>query len=371
MGRLDMNPQEPESDVVQTAPNWSKVSKKKYKDFSYIVLGVVAIVVFLFFILPDNHPKTETPSSVNSVNNDYRNSLNENLMRLKAMHAEKPAVSFSEPINQPFTDSTKSEAYAARKNAPTTMYPKAEATDKVAENHGQDGTLAGQGANENFANTSSKTETVEANTIAHPGYTIASGELLPAVLETAINSDLPGMVRAVVSQPTYSYTGERVLIPSGSRLMGQYSSAVTQGQNRVMVIWNRIILPNGIAIQLDSPGTDVLGRAGQGADSVNTHFFARFGESALLSLIGAGSANVGVNNQDQNNSTAQYRAAIAQSFQQSAQQSLQGSVAMKPTLQVHQGTAIHVFVAKDLSFYQVLKRSGTPPNTLPAFITRD
>ncbi|KAF5279908.1 hypothetical protein FQR65_LT15143 [Abscondita terminalis] len=342
------NNKQPELDVVQTAAKWSKVSKKKFKDYSYIGLGVVGIVVFLFFMLPDKHPKTETPSSDNSINNDYHNSLNENLMRLKAMHAEKPAVPFSEPINQPFNDPTKSEVYSARQNAPTTMYPKTEATNKEAESHGQDAALTGQGSNESFANTSSKTETVEANTIAHPDYTVASGELLPAVLETAINSDLLGMVRAVISQSTYSYTGERVLIPSGSRLIGQYSSAVTLGQNRVMVIWNRIILPNGIAIQLDSPSTDVLGRAGQGADSVNTHFFTRFGESALLSLIGAGTSTVGVNNQDQNNSTAQYRAAIAQSFQQSAQQSLQGSVATKPTLQVHQGTAIHVFVAKDL-----------------------
>jgi type IV secretion system protein VirB10 len=351
-----MNPQEPESDIVQTAPKWSKVSKKKFKDYSYIVIGVIGVVVFLFFMFSHNQPKTETPSSDNSINNDYRNSLNENLMRLKAMHAAKPVASFSESINQPFNDPTKSETYLARKNAPTTMYPKTEETNKESESRGQEATLAGQGANENFANTPSKAETVEANRIVHPDYTIASGELLPAVLETAINSDLPGMVRAVVSQPTYSYTGERALIPSGSRLIGQYSSAVIQGQNRVMIIWNRIILPNGIAIQLDSPGTDVLGRSGQGADSLNTHFFARFGESVLLSLIGAGSANVGVSNQDQNNSTAQYRAAIAQSFQQSAQQSLQGSVAMRPTLQVYQGTAIHVFVARDLSFYKVLKK---------------
>ncbi len=359
-----MNPQEPESDVIQTAAKWSKVSKKKFKDYSYIRLGAVGVVIFLFFMLPDNHPKTKAPSSDNSINNDYRNALNENLMRLKAMQADKSAVSSSEPINQAFNDANSSKEYLARKNAPTTMYPKTEASNKEIENHGQ-------GTNENFANTPSKTETVEANTITHPEYTIVSGELLPAVLETAINSDLPGMVRAVVSQATYSYTGERVLIPSGSRLMGQYTSSVTQGQNRVMVIWNRIILPNGITIQLDSPSTDVLGRAGQGADSVNTHFFARFSESALLSLIGAGSATTGVNNQDQNNSSAQYRAAIAQSFQQSAEQSLQGNFAIKPTLQVHQGTAIHVFVAKDLSFYQVLKRSATPPGTLPVFMTRD
>lgn len=348
-----------ESDVLKTASQWSKVSQKKHKNYSHVywlVGGVLAVI--LVFMLSSNHPKTRSASTENLTSSDYQDSLNENLARLKAMTAEKSIVTFSDQANQPI-HSKPSKEYLARQNAPTSMYSGAvvETTNNGTANNAQDATLVGQGANENFANTSSKTETVEANTISHPEYTIASGELLPAVLETAINSDLPGMVRAVVSQPTYSYTGERALIPSGSRLIGQYSSAVIQGQNRVMVIWNRIILPNGITVQLNSPGTDNLGRAGQGADSVNTHFFARFGESTLLSLIGVGAATAGVNNQDQNNSSAQYRAAIAQSFQQSAQQSLQGTLAIKPTLHVHQGSSIHVFVARDLSFYRVLKKS--------------
>lgn len=353
-----MNLQEPESDVVQTASQWSKVSQKKSKNYSHLywlVGGVLAVI--LVFMLSSNHPKTRSVSTENLTSSDYQDSLNENLARLKAVRAEKSMVIFSDQVSQPI-HSNQSKEYLARQNAPTNIYSgDVETTNSGIANKSQEATLIGQGSNENFANTSSKVEIVEAKTISHPEYTIASGELLPAVLETAINSDLPGMVRAVVSQPTYSYTGERVLIPSGSRLIGQYSSAVIQGQNRVMVIWNRIILPNGITVQLNSPGSDDLGRAGQGADSVNTHFFARFGESALLSLIGAGAATAGVNNQDQNNSSAQYRMAISQSFQQSAEQSLQGTLAIKPTLHIHQGSSIHVFVARDLSFYKVLKKS--------------
>lgn len=353
-----MNLQEPESDVVQTPSQWSKVSQKKSKNYSHLywlVGGVLAVI--LVFMLSSNHPKTRSVSTENLTSSDYQDSLNENLARLKAVRAEKSMVIFSDQVSQPI-HSNQSKEYLARQNAPTNIYSgDVETTNSGIANKSQEATLIGQGSNENFANTSSKVEIVEAKTISHPEYTIASGELLPAVLETAINSDLPGMVRAVVSQPTYSYTGEQVLIPSGSRLIGQYSSAVIQGQNRVMVIWNRIILPNGITVQLNSPGSDDLGRAGQGADSVNTHFFARFGESALLSLIGAGAATAGVNNQDQNNSSAQYRMAISQSFQQSAEQSLQGTLAIKPTLHIHQGSSIHVFVARDLSFYKVLKKS--------------
>ena len=230
----------------------------------------------------------------------------------------------------------------------------------------QQATFAGQGGNTQFANANTTTTSVQATSIPHPSFTIASGEFLHAILETAINSDLPGMVRAVVSKPAYAYTGERAIIPAGSRLIGQYTAAIAQGQNRVMVIWNRVILPSGIAVQLNSPSTDALGRAGQGADSVDVHFFARFGESALLSLMGAGAATVGVNNSHPYNSVAQYRMAIAQSFQQSAQRSLQRTLPMKPTIHVDQGANINVFVAHDLSFYHVLKDAIARP--MPVFV---
>lgn len=344
-----------EPDVVRTASRWSKVSKriKTRTHFYWLAGGLLAIL--LVFALSSNHPQS-FQNPVKSLNNsDYHTSLNENLARLKAMAAEKNSTNVSDSKSQlrivPLS-SPVSKEYLARQNAPTTMYTGVvlESTSHGAKRDDQKVTLTGESDD-------ALTATVEAKILSHPEFTIASGEFLQAVLETAINSDLPGKIRAVVSKPVYSYTGEHILIPSGSRLIGSYSSGVIQGQNRVMVVWNRAILPNGVTVQFDSPSTDSLGRAGQGANAVNTHFFARFGQSALLSLIGAGTATAGVNNQDQYNSATQYRMVIAQSFRQSAQQSVQGTLAMKPTLHIYRGTTINVFVAQDLSFYQVLKNT--------------
>lgn len=359
-------------DAVNTASKWSKVSKKPKKSrqhFYWLAGGAFAVIMVL--ALSSNHSASRQQEQTSGMNNDsYSSSLNANLARLRSLDTQKPTPTFaSDSLEQPLAEHASKEMIA-RQNAPTSMYssPTSQMTNSVAGSQTRQATFAGQDANTQFANSNTTTTSVQATRIPHPGFTIASGEFLHAVLETAINSDLPGMVRAVVSKPAYSYTGERTIIPSGSRLIGQYSSSIVQGQNRVMIIWNRVVLPNGIAVQLNSPGTDALGRAGQGADSVNTHFFARFGESALLSLIGAGAATAGVNNTYQYNSAAQYRMAIAQSFQQSAQQSLQGTLPMKPTIHIYQGANINVFVAHDLSFYQVLKDAVDLPRPMPNFV---
>lgn len=197
---------------------------------------------------------------------------------------------------------------------------------------------------------------VTATHIAHPATTLAQGTMIWATLETRINSDLPGMVRAVTSEDIDAEDGSQVLLPKGSRLIGQYNNAIAQGQNRIFVVWQRAIRPDHIDIQLASPGTDQLGTAGVGADSVDYHFLQQFGTAALLSLIGAGAANVGVSANDQFNSTASYREALANSFSQSAQNALQNTGIIKPTIIKNQGAKISVFVARDLDFYDELQR---------------
>lgn len=203
----------------------------------------------------------------------------------------------------------------------------------------------------------SKGSIVHANKIPNPAYTIASGEFIQATLETAINSHLPGMIRATITKPVYAYTGQEPLIPAGSRLIGQYVSASLQNQRRVMVIWDRVILPEGISVYLDSPGTGPLGRIGQGADKINKHFWTRFGDAVLLSMIGVTAGNAGVSDKDQYNSGAAYRMALAHSFDEAAKEAVSQNQDIKPTLHVHQGSKINVFVAKDLSFYDVLGKS--------------
>ncbi|MEK6734195.1 MAG: TrbI/VirB10 family protein, partial [Pseudomonadota bacterium] len=91
---------------------------------------------------------------------------------------------------------------------------------------------------------------------------IAQGKVIDAVLETAINTDLPGTLRAVVSNDVFSESGKNVLIPRGSRLVGTYASNVTFGITRVQIAWSRVIRPDGIDIKIASPSIDNLGRTG-------------------------------------------------------------------------------------------------------------
>ena len=201
-----------------------------------------------------------------------------------------------------------------------------------------------------------------ATTIGSLNTVIAEGSLIHAILESATNSDLPGYLRASVSEPVYSEDGTRILVPSGSRLIGQYKSGMLQGQSRIFVVWTRLITPNGVSLQLGSPGVDSLGVAGMGADEINRHFWEKFGTATLLSLIGAGAANVGVNGNAQDNSASAYRSAVASSFAQSAEQSLQQESMIAPTLKTYQGKPIMVFVARDLQFSNAMKQIKTKMN---------
>jgi type IV secretion system protein VirB10 len=101
-------------------------------------------------------------------------------------------------------------------------------------------------------------DTASATRIADLTNTVTQGTLIPAILETAIDSDLPGYVRAVVSQDVKSFDGRRVLIPRSSRLIGQYKSGLAAGQTRAYVMWTRLIRPDGVSVALASPGWNTM-----------------------------------------------------------------------------------------------------------------
>ena len=190
---------------------------------------------------------------------------------------------------------------------------------------------------------------------------IAQGSFIHAILESATNSDLPGFLRAIVSEPVYSEDGKNILIPRGSRLIGEYKSGMLQGQSRIFIVWSRVITSQ-YSIQLGSAGTDNLGVSGIGADVIDRHFWQRFGMASLLSIIGTGSATAGVASNDQANSLSAYRSAVASSFSQSANESLQQDGLIAPTLKTYQGKPIMVFVAKDLQFGSVMQKNTSAIN---------
>lgn len=197
-------------------------------------------------------------------------------------------------------------------------------------------------------------DTARATRLANPALVAPQGTVISAVLETGINSDLPGFVRAVVSRDVSGFDGSTVVIPRGSKLIGEYKSAVSQGQSRAFVIWSRLITPDGVSINLGSPATDTLGRGGV-AGETNTHFVHRFGAAILLSVIGAGLQALA--NEASNNSV---NAVIISSPQQAsnvATVALQKDIDIPPTITVPQGQAIRVFVSRDLDFSDVLQQA--------------
>lgn len=194
----------------------------------------------------------------------------------------------------------------------------------------------------------------KAKEIKNPEYTLLQGKIIKAVLETEINSDLPGMIRAIVSEDVYADRGSLVMIPKGSRLVGQYSSNISAGQRRVMVAWSRMIhVTKSIEIQFKSPSTDPLGSSGM-AGEVDTRFLRRFGEASLMSIISAGAATYKVDPADEYSTKLAYRQSLVDSFADTAGDMLEQNRTVPPTIVVRRGDKIHVFVAQDLDFSEVL-----------------
>jgi len=180
---------------------------------------------------------------------------------------------------------------------------------------------------------------------------VPQGFVVPAVLETAIDSDLPGSVRAVVSRDVRGFDGSQVLIPRGSKLIGQYRSAAALGQTRAFVVWSRIITPTGVSIDVGSPATDQLGRGGL-AGTADSHFFQRFGASILLSVISAAAEIAGHNS---NGNTSVVIGSTGQANQVAAI-ALQKQIDIPTTIRVPQGAPVQVSVARDLDFSGVASR---------------
>jgi type IV secretion system protein VirB10 len=178
----------------------------------------------------------------------------------------------------------------------------------------------------------------QAKAMVNPQTTVTQGTLIPAVLETAINTDVPGFVRAVVSQDVRSFDGTRVLVPRSSRLIGQYQSGLQGGQKRAYVIWTRLIRPDGASVNLASPAIGFDGTTGL-TGSVNSHFFKRFGSAMLLSVI-SGLATGGAS-------------VVLGGGASAASTALQQDGEISPTVRVRAGEPIRVFTARDLDFSAV------------------
>ncbi|MBZ9747668.1 type IV secretion system protein VirB10 [Mesorhizobium sp. CO1-1-7] len=222
--------------------------------------------------------------------------------------------------------------------------------------------VAGEDPNSKFlaAAANVRDRSARARKIARVDALIAEGTLIPGILETAIVSDLPGQIRANVAEDVYSFDGRRILIPTGTRLIGEYQSEITRGQKRIFVVWTRLLRDDGVSVRLNSIGSDSLGRSGL-TGRVDTKFRERFGAAILLSIAGGGASYLtGYGSQAATGGSDRARRAediarstIAQTFSDMANQALGESLKIPPTVSVPQGERIFVFVRQDLDFSAV------------------
>lgn len=186
-------------------------------------------------------------------------------------------------------------------------------------------------------------------------FVLRAGFVLPGIMISGVNSDLPGQLMAQVSQDVYdTATGNHLLIPQGSRLVGQYASSVAYGQERVMVAWQRIVFPDGKAMDIGAmQGADGAGYAGF-KDKVNHHFWRIFGSAFLMSVVTAGvEMSQDSGNQDLTQSRRAGDAlseALGQQLGQATAQMIMRNLNIAPTIEIRPGYRFNVMVSKDMVF---------------------
>lgn len=183
-------------------------------------------------------------------------------------------------------------------------------------------------------------------TEASSPYVVQAGSVIPAALITGIRSDLPGQITAQVTQNIYdSPTGRVLLIPQGARLIGEYDSEIAAGQSRVLLAWDRLILPGGRSIALDRlPGANAAGMAGL-ADRTDYHWGHMLKAALISTLLGVG-AELGASNEDR--LVQAVRGGAQDSIYETGRQVVERQLRVPPTIMIRPGYQLRVIVTRDL-----------------------
>lgn len=178
---------------------------------------------------------------------------------------------------------------------------------------------------------------------------LLQGTVIHAVFDVAVSSELPGALRATTTRPTYSFDGRKLLVPAGSTLYGEYRAGTQLSQTRLLIVWTRLVTPDGISAQIGSQGADPLGRSGV-TGVVDTHFLERFGSAALISVIGA--IPVALAASSDNETTVETGQRISEDFSNATETAVEQYLLITPTINVAQGSEVTVILQRDVVFPQ-------------------
>ena len=252
----------------------------------------------------------------------------------EAARTSKVFVPTTAPVTPPRTPSQDTTANAAS------------SSDEFLVQNGQDRKLL-------FVNAPVDRRTTAPDRVARPAspFVVQAGTIIPAALISGIRSDLPGQIVAQVTESVFdSPTGRVKLVPQGARLIGTYDSQIAFGQSRVLLVWTRLIMPNGRSIVLErQPGADVAGYAGL-EDEVDHHWKELLGAAALATLLAVGTeVNSGADVNNTNGAIVQaLRRGAGDSLNQTGQQLVRRNLNIQPTLTIRPGFPVRVIVNRDI-----------------------
>lgn len=202
-----------------------------------------------------------------------------------------------------------------------------------------------------------------ARVLADPDTLLLRGTLVRCVLETRLISDIPGFTSCVVTEPVYSFDGRHLLVPRGSKVFGEYNHGPVG--SRIAVVWDRIVTPVGIDVNMSSPGVDHLGGAGL-PGHLDSHWPSRIGAALLISLMSDAFLYEGQKHGPRTDNISPaggfvvqtpFQSNTAQTLQNLANQSVQQSANRKATLTINQGSVIAIYVTRDVDFSGVVARN--------------
>jgi type IV secretion system protein VirB10 len=366
----------PEDTLPQSGPN---VAAKPGK--TMLVLGIVgALVLFLLYTIAFGGKKEEVKKEPKEVKVEKREIDPPPLPKIEDLAPTPPppsivAPSLPEPVDIPELNDVNINPLVPKEDAAQKAQAMARLKSglMVMDGGANQASVTGPGGpaqptptdpNGLFAARAAATtvETVAATRIVDLNRTIAQGRVIHATLETAINTDLSAPIRAIVSRDTYGEAGSMPLIPKGSRLIGTYNSTLTSGQTRVLVIWTRVIRPDGVDVMIGSPLVDAIGQAGV-SGQIDTKFQEIFSRSLLSSVVsiamaigseklsdntsvttsGSSTQTTGGGAQEATTNALNKLGGITDSF-------IQRFINVPPTILIDQGTPVNVMVNKDLVF---------------------
>lgn len=215
-----------------------------------------------------------------------------------------------------------------------------------------------------FASRLNPTQTVGVRAMrrANSDYLLAKGTNIPCTLQTRIVTTQAGFTRCIVNKDVYSANGRVLLVERGSKITGEQTAALLQGQARIFALWNEVETPYGVRVNIASPSAGQLGEAGIGA-RVKYHFWQRFGGAVMISLIGDLSDYAGNRKNSNGNGQTFNFDNTSESAQNMATEALKNSINIPPTGYVNQGSFINIIVARDVDFSNVYERVN--PHLIP------